>query len=257
MNIANKIAIITGSTSGIGESIALKLCSMGVHPVICGRDKQRIDSVVQKCRSLWPECRVLGVKCDLLIESDVECLITEVNNRFGGRLDILVNNAGDFYVTDFCEDGNGGQHIAELDREMSFQRNVHRLTQLSVPLLEKNNGLIINISSIDVSDPSTIISAMTYTTIDMFTRCLAQQLIDKNINIFGIRCGSICKTKMFDRFVSDESLMKSIEESIPLRRLGKPLDIAETVAYLALTTSAQQKLLNGYIWTVSGGLNHV
>ncbi|CAG2121026.1 unnamed protein product, partial [Medioppia subpectinata] len=87
-----KVALITGSSSGIGAAIAIKLWSLGANVVITGRNEKRIQEVVNKCQNRDNQ-RALEVRADLLVDKDIEQLVAKTIKEFG-KIDILVNNAG-------------------------------------------------------------------------------------------------------------------------------------------------------------------
>jgi len=142
---------LLGSSSGIGEGTAIKFASLGANVVITGRDETRIKNVAQKCREVSKQ-KVLEVRADLTIESDIKDLINKTIDEFGG-LDILVNNAG-IIIYRLATD----QNIMEaFDGVMNTNvRSVLLLTSLALPYLQKSKGSIINVSSVAGLKPVSI-----------------------------------------------------------------------------------------------------
>ncbi|CAG2172324.1 unnamed protein product [Oppiella nova] len=142
MDLTGKVALITGSASGIGKEIALKLCSLGADVVITDMNRDGIDAVVQTCRSLHKR-KALGVYADITRESDVKNLVDKTVEEYG-KIDILVNCAGIGPISDFRDP----HYIEVFDKVINTNvRGIQVLTQLVVPYLETTKGNIINISS--------------------------------------------------------------------------------------------------------------
>lgn len=142
-NFADKVALVTGSSAGIGAAIAIQFAEFGARLTITGRNRENLDRVAAKISELT-EHRPLVIVGDLLDESFVEELLTKTVEHYG-RLDILVNNAGSHFVNDSIDNEN---LIEEFDK--MFMLNVRqplRLIQMASKWLEKTGGNIINISS--------------------------------------------------------------------------------------------------------------
>ncbi|CAG2110838.1 unnamed protein product [Medioppia subpectinata] len=183
MVFKGKVALITGSSSGIGEGIAIKLWSLGANVVITGRNEKRIQQVVNKCHKRDNQ-RALGVRADLLVDKDIEELVAKTIAELG-KIDILVNNAGVLTNGQF----GGPKYLEAYDVIMNANlRSVQVLTQLVVPYLEITKGNIVNISSIGTLIPQW--RAMSYcmakSALDMFTKCLSLQLAPKGIRVNSV-----------------------------------------------------------------------
>jgi NAD(P)-dependent dehydrogenase (short-subunit alcohol dehydrogenase family) len=143
-NFSGKVALITGSSSGIGATTAIFLSKAGAQVVVTGRKAQNVSQVALKCTEVSPKgLKALEVVADVTQNTDCEQLIGSTISKFG-KLDILVNNAGagarikikDTTVMDTFD------HIMKLN-----VRSVVYLTHLAVEHLEKTKGVIINVSS--------------------------------------------------------------------------------------------------------------
>ncbi|CAG2178891.1 unnamed protein product, partial [Oppiella nova] len=250
MTFNGKVALITGSSSGIGEGIALKLSSLGANVVITGRDDQRIQSVVKKCESLSKQ-KALGVRADLMVDKDVENLVNKTVETFG-KIDILVNNAG---IGKWCEFGSKG-YLKEFDTVMNTNvRSIQVLTQLVVPYLETTKGNIINISSVlGLRTCAPMIAyCMAKSALDMFTKCLAVQLGPKGIRVNSVN-PAVIRTPLFTTMSGTDQMLDGLvdfcETSYPLGRIGETEDVSEMVAYLASDRAA---FMTGTLIPVDGG----
>ncbi|CAG2115979.1 unnamed protein product, partial [Medioppia subpectinata] len=149
-NFAGKVAMVTGSSSGIGSGIVKLMSALGAHVVVTGRDVSRIHSVAEECQQLSPKkLKPLEVVADLVKQDDIKNLITTTITTFG-RLDVLVNCPALFPFTDIW-DPNLITHFN--DAIALNVRAVLELTQLAVPHLEASKGTIINLSSLAGIEP--------------------------------------------------------------------------------------------------------
>ena len=150
-DFSGKVALITGSSSGIGAATAILLSQTGANVVVTGRNAQRVSEVAKKCLEVSPKkSKALEVVADLTKEEDIKRLVDTTINTFG-KLDILVNNAGGAISR---------TSILDTDYYTKFKNVVQTnldsviyLTQLSVKHLEKTKGNIINISSVVSTRP--------------------------------------------------------------------------------------------------------
>ncbi|CAG2103741.1 unnamed protein product [Medioppia subpectinata] len=253
MDFNGKVALITGSSSGIGEAIAIKLWSLGANVVITGRDDKRIAQVVDKCQTRDNQ-RALGVRADLLVDKDIEELVAKTIKEFG-KINILVNNstAGGFAIVPFGEPGYLNMYDMQMNGEL---RAIQVVTQLALPHLELTKGNIVNISSIgsivpNIENPP---FCMAKSGLDMFTKCMAIYLGPKGVRVNSVN-PSATKTPVFERRTGSTKLLESLvthcRETYPLGRIGEPQDMAEAVAFLASERSAS--FITGLIMPVDGG----
>lgn len=133
-----------GSSSGIGEGIAIHLCGLGASVTITGRNEARLKQVGTKCRAASPDAHVLEVVADVSQEADAKLLLDKTIEQYG-RLDILVNNAGIYQVASILDE-NYMSYYDDLYRVNV--KSVVYLTKLAVPYLIKTKGNIVNVSSI-------------------------------------------------------------------------------------------------------------
>lgn len=244
MKFAGKIALVTGAARGIGEAIALTLAREGADVVIVDVDLEGAQRVAQEVEGLGR--KALAIQVDVSQRDDVQRLVSEVVSAFG-TISILVNNAGIIRRGTFLE------HSPEdWDRVLSVNLGgTFNCTQEVVPLMIKQGGgKIINISSV-VGKMGDLASAPSYGTskgaINTFTKSLARELAPYGINVNAVAPHAI-ETDMSREW--SEEKRRQIVEAIPMKRLGKPQEVAEAVAFLA---SDGANFITGQILDVNGG----
>lgn len=242
--LKDKVAIITGSTSGIGEAIALMFASEGAKVVITGRNAERGELVVANIESNGGEA--IFIACDTSVEEDINRLIKSSIDQFA-RLDILVNNAGVFFT--------GPLEELESDKwDSMFDVNVRGyflMAKYAMPyLIKSGSGVIINNSSVaglqSYSSGYSYAYGASKAAIIQFSRTLALNYGNKGIRVNTI-CPGIIQTAIFQgRDVSGSST------KIPLCRIGKPSDVAKVVTFLV---SDEAEYITGVVLPVDGGLS--
>jgi 3-oxoacyl-[acyl-carrier protein] reductase len=244
VKFAGKIALVTGAARGIGEAIALTLAREGADVVIVDVDLEGAQRVAQEVEGLGR--KALAIQVDVSQRDDVQRLVSEVVSAFG-TISILVNNAGIIRRGTFLE------HSPEdWDRVLSVNLGgTFNCTQEVVPLMIKQGGgKIINISSV-VGKMGDLASAPSYGTskgaINTFTKSLARELAPYGINVNAVAPHAI-ETDMSREW--SEEKRRQIVEAIPMKRLGKPQEVAEAVAFLA---SDGANFITGQILDVNGG----
>jgi len=234
-DFSEKTALVTGSSSGIGEEIAIQFAKYGAQVIITGRGEEKITTVVEKCDLISPKkLKALGIKCDISNEQDIQALVTKVIDKFG-KLDILVNNAG---IADFgtITDPN---IMAQFDNIMRTNlRAPFLLTHLLAPHLIKTKGNIVNISSLTGLHPygGTPVYCSSKAALDMFTKCLAIDLGPKGVRVNSVNPGWV-RTPIFDVLGMTAEMVKAADDRCnsvyPLGRMGEVDDVAKMVMYLA------------------------
>jgi glucose 1-dehydrogenase len=259
MTLAGKVALVTGSSQGIGQGIVLRLAQAGANVVINYRSHpEGAEETLEKVKAIGGKCYLAEcphaphghtIQADLGSVSMVRELITESIAHFG-RLDILVNNAGIEKHAPFWE-------VTEADYDAVLNINLKGVffaTQAFVQhLIEtKRPGKIINISSVheDLPFPNFTAYCMSKGGMKMFTRNLAVELGNLGITINNVAPGAI-ETPINTKLLNDADKLGALLKNIPLGRLGQPHDVAALVAFLA---SSEADYITGSTFFVDGGL---
>lgn len=240
----DKVAIITGSSRGIGRAIALHLASQGAIIVASARNIAALDSLVSDIEGLGG--KALAVPGDVGLSKDVEALFAAAKETFG-RVDILVNNAG------ITRDGllmrmKDEDWDAVLDTNL---KGAFYCCRAAAKIMSKQrSGRIINISSVvgEMGNAGQANYAASKAGLIGLTKSIARELARRNVTANAIAPGFIV-TDMTDT-LSDQ-VKEGLQGQIPLGRLGETHDIAHAVAFLA---SEQAGYITGQVLGVNGGM---
>jgi NAD(P)-dependent dehydrogenase (short-subunit alcohol dehydrogenase family) len=243
----NRVALVTGGSTGIGAAVALALAERGAEVVITGRNERTLAESAARHR------RISHLVADIADPSAVQKSIQQVRARWD-RLDVLVNNAGILEVASL-----GALAPAHVRR--TFAINVEGLietTELALPLLRRTQGSIVNVTSTVADRPFANMSVYcaSKAAVLALTRSWAKELGAAGVRVNAVSPGPI-ETPMFaaEKLGIDapalESLASSVLGKVPLGRFGKPNEVAEVIAFLA---SPAASYVTGAEYTVGGGI---
>jgi glucose 1-dehydrogenase len=245
---AGKVAIVTGSSSGIGQSIAIRLGSEGAavvvdflsHPDAANDTKTKIEAAGGKA---------IVVHADVSQLVDVQNLVEQAWTQLGG-CDILVNNAGVERNAPFWQ-------VSEADYDLVMNTNLKGaffLTQRFVQKLmeAKKPGRVINISSVheDMVFPNFASYCAAKGGMRMLMRDLAMELGPSGITVNNVAPGAIA-TPINTKMMSNPTELAALLNNIPLGRMGTPEEVASLVAFLA---SDEAAYVTGSTYVMDGGL---
>ena len=244
MTTENRVAIVTGSSRGIGRAIAVRLAEDGHHLVCIARSEQPLQELVQQISESGGSAEYKT--CDI---SDAEAFGAVVDGVAGehGRLDILVNNAGitrDGLVLRMSDEDFDDVIAVNLKSAFIASRHAAR------PMMRGRFGRIINIGSVSglMGNPGQVNYSASKAAMVGMSKSMAKELGAKGVTVNVVAPGFI-KTEMTEA-LGDE-LLKELAPRIPVRRLGEPEEIAHAVSWLA---GEQSGYVTGQVLVVDGGL---
>jgi 3-oxoacyl-[acyl-carrier protein] reductase len=241
IDLSGKVALVTGSTRGIGRAIAETLAGAGARVAIVGRELARAESVAAEIGQ-----GAKGFACDVSDTAQVSTLVSDVETAFG-TLDILVNNAG-------LTKDNVIVRLKDEDWDSVIDANLRgafaTIRAASRGMMKRRSGRIINISSVVgvVGNRGQANYAASKAGLIGLTKSVAKELASRNILCNAVAPGFIA-TDMTAALGDDQR--KALEAQIPLERLGSPADIASAVAFLA---SDHAGYITGQVLVVDGGM---
>lgn len=257
LKIKNKIALITGSTQGIGFATAKKLCEEGVNVIINGRTEEKVNKAVLKLENEFPNVKIIGITADLKDNNGCNKLISLVPH-----IDILINNLGIFEPKEF-------KYITEEEWLNMFNINVMSGVRLSQhylsSMINQNWGRIIFISSESaIQIPKEMIHyGMTKTAQISVSRGIAELTKGTNVTSNSIVVGP-SKSEGVETFLDDLALQtkqsyKEIEKDFfknvrPTSLIQRFADVEEDANMIVYISSALSSATNGAILRVDGGV---
>ena len=246
--LEGKVAAVTGGDQGIGRAIGERLAQEGADVALCYRsNKTGADEVVTAVQACGR--RAAAIQCDVGKVAEGQRFIADAVTALG-RVDILVNNAGLERSADFWD-------VTEQDYDTVLNVNLKGpffVTQAFVRhrMQAKAGGKVINISSVHEELPFPHFTSYCASKggIKMMTRNLSIELAPLGITINSIAPGAI-ETPINKNLLNDPVKLKAVLENIPLKRLGRPEDVAGLAAFLA---SSDADYVTGTTYFVDGGL---
>ncbi len=245
--LAGRVAIVTGSSKGIGASIAKHLAAAGASVVVnYSSSKTDGDKVVAEITKAGG--KAVAIHANLSKPADIERLFDEAKKAFG-KIDILVNNAGIFEFLPI-------EHVTTEHFHRQFDLNVLGLilaSQQAVKHFDTSGGSIINISSVvaTLAPPNGSVYSATKAAVNAVTRSLAQELGPRKIRVNSVNPGMVETEGFHSAGIAESDFRKEVEKTTPLRRIGQPSDIAPAVVFLASDDAAW---LTGESLYISGGM---
>lgn len=244
-NLNGRVALVTGSTKGIGYGIALGLAQAGADLVIVSRNQADCDRVAGEIRGM--DRRAAGIATDVTRNEQVQKLVERAVAEFG-RIDILVNNAGTA-ITKKAEDLTE----ADFDRVVGLdQRAVFFMAQaVGGQMIRQGGGRIINVASILglVGERQVLPYCVAKGGVIQMTRALALEWAKYNINVNAL-CPGYVITPMNEADLKDEKIYNHLVKSVPMRRLGQIEDMAGAAVFMASDAAGY---MTGQCLVIDGG----
>ena len=237
--LKDKVAIVTGSTGGIGEAIAVLFAEQGATVVVSGRNQTNGNRIVQTITNAGNTAAF--IPCDVGDDAQAEALIRGTVDRFGA-LHVLVNNAADIEGAH----GPGGDVVTtprELwDRQIRVNLGaVYYLSHLAIPLIRKNGGgTIVNISSVGsvVAWPKAAAYLASKGGMNQLTRSMAVDYGPDNIRVNALCPGWILTPPEQRRIDKDPGVVDDVKKRMGIQRLGTPREMAFAALFLACDESS-------------------
>ncbi|SEK33108.1 NAD(P)-dependent dehydrogenase, short-chain alcohol dehydrogenase family [Aquimarina amphilecti] len=245
-NLEGKVAIITGSSKGIGKSIAQGLAEQGAKVVISSRSQDAVDEVAREFQGAG--LKAIGIACHVGKADQRKTLVQKTIEHYGG-VDILVNNAAINPVFGPIEDADE----SIFDKIMDI--NVKAPWMLSNLILEsmqqRGGGSIINIASVEALHPGAGLGlySTSKAALLMLTKNQAKEWGQHGIRA-NVVCPGLIKTKFSAALWQNEKLLNKIEKTLPTARMGMPDEMAGIVCLLSSKAGAY---MTGGVYNADGG----
>ena len=251
MKLEDKVAVVTGGAMGNGYGIVEVFCKYGAKVAILDYSDE-LKETVNKFSDLGYE--VVGFKVDIRDKNIVDVCIGKVIDKYG-KIDILVNNAGICMLEKFVD-------MSDEIRDKHFDINIKgtwNVTKSVLPyMIENNYGSIVNLSSVTgpmVADSGEVAYATTKSALIGFTKAMAMEEVEHNIRVNAILPGYILTPMVKNMSIESSplhpnSVIESIESSIPMKRMGTIRELGELAAFLA---SDESSYITGSEFVIDGG----
>ncbi|HMF00109.1 MAG TPA: SDR family oxidoreductase [Terriglobia bacterium] len=242
MEFNGKVAIVTGSTSGIGMATARKFAEQGGKVAAAGRKKDVLSKIAGTTIKTYA--------VDLLNEPETAAFVQNVLNDFG-QIDVLVNAAG-IIAGGTIENTT----LSDYDLMMNINvRSVFQLTQLALPSIIERKGNIVNVSSVTGlrAFPNVFAYCVSKAAVDQFTRCAALELAPKGVRVNAVNPGVVRTNLHLNSGMSEDAYAAFVERSKtthPIGRIGDPGEIADLILFLA---SSKAGWITGVTYSIDGG----
>ena len=243
-SLKDKVALVTGSSQGIGRETALALSEAGAKVAVAARNEGKLAAVVEEIAAKSGEA--FAVKLDVADAEQIKAVFKAVLERFG-KLDILVNNAA------ITRDGLA-MRMKQEDWEVVLRTNLtgaHLCTQQALAtMMRARAGRIINIASVvaRTGNPGQANYVAAKAGLIGLTRAIAMEIASRNITVNAVAPGFI-ETPMTD--VLSDKVKEELKTRIPLGRMGSARDVAAAIVFLA---SDEAGYITGHVLDVNGGL---
>ena len=244
MELQNKIAIVTGGSRGIGLAVVETFLKEGATVVLCASREETASKAVAGIKERDPAAKVEGIWPDLSDFASVKAAFDGIAEKYG-RIDILVNNAGVSENTPFA---NYTEEVFERVMDLNVKGVYNCSKAVSDHMVPQGDGVILNVSSMvsKYGQPAGIAYPTSKFAVNGFTLSLARELAPKGVRVNAVAPG-ITETDMVKAL--PEQVIQPMIQSIPLRRIGKPEDIANALVFLA---SDKASYITGVVLSVDG-----
>ncbi|SDN71341.1 enoyl-[acyl-carrier-protein] reductase FabL [Alkalicoccus daliensis] len=242
----NKVALITGSSRGIGKEIALTLAKEGYDIVInYARSKTKALDTVEEIKALGQDA--IAVKANIAKKEKLEAMFQEIDEHFG-RLDVLINNAASGVLRPLME-----LEESHWDWTMDINNKAMLFTSQLAAARMESGGAIVSLSSLGAIRylPNYTTVGVSKAAVEALTRYMAVELAPKGIRVNAVSGGAV-DTDALTHFPNREELLSDAAERTPAGRITQPEDLAKAVRFLV---SEDADMIRGQTIIVDGGIS--
>ena len=239
--LAGRVCIVTGGAQGIGEACIRRFAREGAQVMIADIDDARGTALAAEVNGLYAHC-------DVGDKAQVDALVAQTLATHG-RIDVLVNNAGIFRAADFLDMSEDDfDAVLRVNLKGSFLMG----QAVAREMAKAGKGSIVNMSSVNavLAIPTIASYNVSKGGINQLTRVMALSLADRGIRVNAVAPGTIATELATKAVLTSDEAKARIMSRTPMRRLGEPAEIADTVAFLA---SDAASYITGEIVVVDGG----
>ena len=246
--LEGKVAVVTGGNSGIGLATAKEFTKEGARVVITGRDRGTLDEAAREIGG-----DVLALRSDTSSLAEIEKLFAAVKEKFG-QIDVLFVNAG---VGKFAPIEAVTEEMFDEIMDVNI-KGAYFTIQKALPLLNDNASIVLNASiNAYIGMPNSSVYAASKAALITLARTLSAELVVRGIRVNVVSPGPV-ETPIFGRLglppEALDEIVKSIQSQVPMKRFGKPEEIAKTVLFLA---SDDSSFLLGTEIVADGGMSQL
>jgi len=245
LNLTGKVAMVTGAARGIGQAIALKLAGAGADMALCDLQEDWLAETAGAVKALGRKTATAAI--NVADSASVAAGVDKLAGSFDGRIDILVNNAGitkDTLLLRMTDEAWDAVMSVNLKGTFVTTRAVSKI------MVKQRSGSIVNIASIIglIGNAGQCNYSASKGGVIAFTKSVARELASRNIRANAVAPGFI-QTRMTDELPED--VKHKMLELIPLKRFGRPEDVADVALFLASDASSY---MTGQVLAVCGGM---
>ncbi len=246
--LEGKVAVITGGNSGIGLATAKEFKEQGARVVITGRDQKTLDEAKREIGG-----EVLAVRSDTSSLTEIDKLFNAVKEKFG-KIDVLFVNAG---VGKFAPVEAVTEEMFDSIMDINFKGAFFTI-QKALPLLNDNASIVLNASIVaNIGMPNSSVYAASKAALITLARTLSAELVGRGIRVNVVSPGPVTTPILGRMGLPQEALdetVNSLQAQVPMKRFGRPEEIAKTVLFLA---SSDSSFLLGTEIVADGGMSQL